>query len=107
MPTFTRSGFPVVRDFSSLARRSASRMISAEPFLRYVSCSSTDAKVGMRKNIIKKGRIQHAEVRISCTNVCEMDPNIHVRKATAADVPALRDLIEASVRGLQAEDYSL
>ena len=36
-----------------------------------------------------------------------MDPNIHVRKATAADVPALRDLIEASVRGLQAEDYSL
>jgi len=35
-----------------------------------------------------------------------MDPNIHIRKATAADVPHLRDVIEASVRGLQAEDYS-
>jgi N-acetylglutamate synthase-like GNAT family acetyltransferase len=33
-------------------------------------------------------------------------PNIHIRKATAKDVPRLRELIEASVRGLQAEDYS-
>ena len=32
--------------------------------------------------------------------------NIHIRKATAADVPRLRDVIEASVRGLQARDYS-
>src|SRR5580704_2736969 len=32
--------------------------------------------------------------------------NIRVRKAVAADVPALRALIDASVRGLQAEDYS-
>src|SRR5580658_2715518 len=32
--------------------------------------------------------------------------NIHIRKATAADVPRLREVIEASVRGLQAEDYS-
>jgi GNAT superfamily N-acetyltransferase len=32
--------------------------------------------------------------------------NIHIRKATAADVPRLRQIIEASVRGLQAEDYS-
>jgi N-acetylglutamate synthase-like GNAT family acetyltransferase len=31
---------------------------------------------------------------------------IHIRKATAADVPRLRELIEASVRGLQAADYS-
>jgi len=31
---------------------------------------------------------------------------IRIRKATAADVTALRDLIEASVRKLQAEDYS-
>lgn len=29
-----------------------------------------------------------------------------VRKAVPADVPRLRELIEASVRGLQAEDYS-
>jgi GNAT superfamily N-acetyltransferase len=32
--------------------------------------------------------------------------NIQVRKAVAADVPRLREVIEASVRGLQREDYS-
>jgi GNAT superfamily N-acetyltransferase len=35
-----------------------------------------------------------------------MTMNIRTRKAVAADVPRLRTLIEASVRGLQAEDYS-
>jgi hypothetical protein len=30
----------------------------------------------------------------------------HIRKATAADVPRLREVIEASVRSLQAADYS-
>lgn len=33
-------------------------------------------------------------------------PNIRIRKATAADVPRLREVIEASVRGLQTSDYS-
>jgi GNAT superfamily N-acetyltransferase len=32
--------------------------------------------------------------------------NVHIRKATAADVPRLREVIEASVRDLQAADYS-
>jgi GNAT superfamily N-acetyltransferase len=32
--------------------------------------------------------------------------NIRIRKAIAADVPRLREVIDASVRGLQAEDYS-
>jgi len=32
--------------------------------------------------------------------------NIHIRKATMADVQRLREVIEASVRGLQAGDYS-
>jgi N-acetylglutamate synthase-like GNAT family acetyltransferase len=32
--------------------------------------------------------------------------NIRIRKAVAADVPALRRLIEASVRELQAQDYT-
>ena len=32
--------------------------------------------------------------------------NIHIRKAVAADVPRLREIIEASVRGLQSEDYT-
>src|SRR5271168_4455013 len=32
--------------------------------------------------------------------------DIHIRKATPADVPRLREVIEASVRGLQAADYT-
>jgi len=32
--------------------------------------------------------------------------NIRVRTAVAADIPRLRELIEASVRELQAADYS-
>jgi N-acetylglutamate synthase-like GNAT family acetyltransferase len=32
--------------------------------------------------------------------------NLHLRKAVAADVPRLLQIIAASVRGLQAEDYS-
>jgi len=32
--------------------------------------------------------------------------NIHLRLAVPADVPVLRELIDASVRGLQAKDYS-
>lgn len=32
--------------------------------------------------------------------------NIHLRLAVAEDVPVLRRLIDASVRGLQAEDYT-
>lgn len=32
--------------------------------------------------------------------------NIRVRRAVAADVPRLREVIDASVRGLQADDYS-
>jgi len=32
--------------------------------------------------------------------------NVRIRKAVAPDVPRLREIIEASVRGLQAVDYS-
>src|ERR1700691_5908854 len=32
--------------------------------------------------------------------------DIQIRKAVAADIPQLRALIDASVRGLQADDYS-
>ena len=32
--------------------------------------------------------------------------NLRLRKAVADDIPRLRELIEASVRGLQAEDYT-
>lgn len=38
------------------------------------------------------------------TKMCRMD--VHIRKAVPADVPRLREVIEASVRGLQANDYS-
>jgi len=37
---------------------------------------------------------------------CCVAMDFSLRKATDADVPVLRDLIEASVRGLQAQDYS-
>lgn len=32
--------------------------------------------------------------------------SVRLRKAVSADIPRLREIIEASVRGLQAEDYS-
>jgi GNAT superfamily N-acetyltransferase len=32
--------------------------------------------------------------------------NVQIRKAVAVDIPRLREVIEASVRGLQANDYS-
>lgn len=35
-----------------------------------------------------------------------MHPSIRIRKAVAADIPTLRALIDASVRALQAGDYS-
>lgn len=35
-----------------------------------------------------------------------MRPDIQVRVAAAADIPALRELIQLSVRALQAQDYS-
>jgi GNAT superfamily N-acetyltransferase len=35
-----------------------------------------------------------------------VDANIRIRKATTGDIPRLREIIEASVRGLQAGDYS-
>ncbi len=31
---------------------------------------------------------------------------VHIRKATPADIPRLREIIEASVRGLQSADYT-
>jgi GNAT superfamily N-acetyltransferase len=36
----------------------------------------------------------------------ETEANIRIRKAVPADVPRLREIIDASVRGLQAADYS-
>jgi GNAT superfamily N-acetyltransferase len=35
-----------------------------------------------------------------------MNGNIHLRLAVPADIPVLRELIDASVRGLQAMDYT-
>ncbi len=35
-----------------------------------------------------------------------MEPTVHLRRATALDIPTLRHLIDASVRVLQAGDYS-
>jgi N-acetylglutamate synthase-like GNAT family acetyltransferase len=46
----------------------------------------------------------HSEIKLRLRIV--MQPNIHIRKAVAEDIPALRALIDASVRGLQVEDYT-
>src|SRR5271166_6394555 len=80
MPSFTRKGLPVARDFSSLARRSASRMISAEPFFRYVSCSSTGAKVDMRKAIIRNEAPKAESRRLECLEFADARPNEHSHK---------------------------
>src|SRR5580658_4898119 len=40
-PRYTRSGFPLFTACSSFAFNSSSRIISATPFFRYASCSST------------------------------------------------------------------
>src|SRR5208283_395764 len=47
-PAFTLRGLPDASERSSLARSSDSLTISAAPFLRYASCSSTDGKLDMR-----------------------------------------------------------
>src|ERR1700759_3717324 len=103
MPSFTRSGFPVLRDFSSLARRSASRMISAAPFFRYVSCSSTGLKADMGKDIIRNaaenrgadadriGEIEIPTSRAKARGKCDTLMKTEIRKATMADVPRLRE----------------
>jgi GNAT superfamily N-acetyltransferase len=41
-----------------------------------------------------------------CRQVCNTLTAMHIRLASTADIPVLRSLIEASVRGLQAQDYS-
>lgn len=45
---------------------------------------------------------------INTNSECEMleKARVHLRAATEADIPPLRELIDASVRGLQAGDYS-
>jgi GNAT superfamily N-acetyltransferase len=56
--------------------------------------------------------MQQAEVRMQKLELLwertapVQQTNIHIRKAIAADIPRLREVIEASVRGLQTEDYS-
>ncbi len=49
--------------------------------------------------------MQYAEVRIN-SRISLVTKRIEIRKAIAADIPRLREVIEASARGLQAEDYS-
>ena len=46
--------------------------------------------------------LEFSGTRVSCS----MLPSIHIRHAVPADIPALRALIDASVRQLQAQDYT-
>ena len=47
-----------------------------------------------------------AVTRLSAISSQPSVMNIRIRLAEASDIPALRELIEASVRGLQAGEYS-
>lgn len=64
----------------------------------------------MGKDIIRNAGVgtRSAEAKIDCTggSGLVMTMECSVRKAVADDIPRLRDVIEASVRGLQAGDYS-
>ncbi len=51
-------------------------------------------------------RMQKLELALDGNEALVTATTIHIRKAIAADIPRLREVIEASVRGLQAEDYS-
>src|SRR5579862_6768805 len=61
IPSFTRSGLPDARDFSSFARSSDSFTISAAPFLIYASCSSVGGKLGMRFDYIERFVLEAVE----------------------------------------------
>ncbi len=50
--------------------------------------------------------MQKLELALDGNEALVTATTIHIRKAIAADIPRLREVIEASVRGLQAEDYS-
>jgi GNAT superfamily N-acetyltransferase len=60
----------------------------------------------MGKDIIRNEAAKAESPHLECQEFVENRMNIHIRKATTADVPRLREVIEASVRGLQAQDYS-
>jgi GNAT superfamily N-acetyltransferase len=52
-----------------------------------------------------KGRVRNP-LSPTSYNAVVPPPPIRIRKATLEDIPRLREVIEASVRGLQANDYS-
>jgi GNAT superfamily N-acetyltransferase len=60
----------------------------------------------MGKDIIRNEAPKAESPRLECQEFAENRMNIRIRKATAADVPRLREVIEASVRELQVKDYS-
>jgi GNAT superfamily N-acetyltransferase len=60
----------------------------------------------MGKDIIRNEAPKAESPRLECQEFAENRMNIRIRKATTADVPWLRKVIEASVRELQAKDYS-
>src|SRR5260370_9738448 len=50
--------------------------------------------------LVRRAPFRHPPIRTM------MQANIHLRLAVPEDVPALRELIGASVRGLQTQDYT-
>jgi GNAT superfamily N-acetyltransferase len=60
----------------------------------------------MGKDIIRNEAPKAESARLECQEFAGNKMNIRIRKAATEDVPRLREVIEASVRGLQAADYS-
>jgi GNAT superfamily N-acetyltransferase len=61
----------------------------------------------MPRSVILLARICLSAIK-SSSGFCrhEMSANIHLRLAVPEDIPFLRELIDASVRGLQTQDYT-
>jgi hypothetical protein len=61
----------------------------------------------MGKDIIRNAEVRMQKLKLITLRGAACDTTkFFVRRATAKDIPRLREVIEASVRGLQAGDYS-
>jgi GNAT superfamily N-acetyltransferase len=60
----------------------------------------------MGNHIIRNEAAKAESTDLECQEFTANRMNIRIRKATPADIPRVREVIEASVRGLQAQDYS-
>jgi GNAT superfamily N-acetyltransferase len=61
--------------------------------------------------VLATGVFSNLKDRNGCSGIARLrvvftEMSIHIRQAVPADIPVLRELMDASVRGLQTEDYT-